>query len=181
MLARFRAKRLLKSSAVDMQILARALSVMDILDRDDFLRGYATTLGRRVYTPFEPGVPHLSWTLWNQIVVCAHEMQHVVQFARGGVFGFYWPYLVSRAKRTHFEAEAYRSALELAYWRYRRIPSPRDIALQLRGYGLSETDVRVAETMLRMSARAIEQGAVLNDASRAAIDWLNDHAPELRV
>lgn len=179
MLIRFRAKRLLKSRSLDMAIVARALAVMKILDADRFLSGYATTIGRRVYTPFDPGVPHPQWSLWDQIVVCAHEMQHVVQFGRDGVFGYYWPYLSSSAKRSHFEAEAYRSAFELSWWRFRALPTPHDVAQNLRGYSVSDVDVRVTETMLRMSAFSIGRGAVINEASRAAIDWLDDHAPEL--
>jgi hypothetical protein len=172
MLRRFRATRISKSSAFEMQLVASFLSAAGITDRNEFLKHYATTIGRRIYLPFAPGLEQDGWTLWAQVIVCAHECQHVVQLDRVGTLPFYFQYVTSTAKRTMFEAEAYRSALELSWWRSKTMPSPKDLAASLRGYGVTKDDLLVAEKALAMSAEAVRRGAVMNVASRAVIEWL---------
>lgn len=179
MLAKYNA-RLRGKNAVEMQGVASFLSAIGVLDKQAFLREYTTTIGRSIYAPFSPGVAGPGWNLWSQVVVCAHEFQHIVQYNKGGFFGYYLPYVFRRAKRTAFETEAYRSALELSYWRFGTMPSAHTIAQMLGGYGVSATDIRVAETALKMSALSIGRGAIINEASRAVVDWLENHAPEMR-
>jgi hypothetical protein len=180
MLSAHGARRFRKSSSVDMRLIATALRLMGIQDREKFLSNYATTLGRRIYIPFEPGVEAGPWSLWAQIVICTHECEHVLQYKKGGVFGYYWPYLTNRARRAMFETKAYRTNLELSHWRWGRTPAAHVLANQMRGYGLSDVDVRVSETALEMSVLSVEQGAVVNRSSRTAIAWLKENAPELR-
>lgn len=176
MLLHFRATRISKGSAIEMRIAAQFLGAAGITDSTGFLSRYATTIGRRIYLPFEPGVPKGPWTLWAQVVVCAHECQHVVQFDRLGAIPFYWQYVTSTTKRTMLEVEAYRSALELEWWRSKTMPSPRDLAASLKAYGVTAADVKVAEQALKMSAEVVRRGAVVNVASRVAIEWLEERS-----
>jgi hypothetical protein len=44
-----------KANAVEMKLAAQALGLMGVLDTEAFLRDYTTTIGRRIYVPFEPG------------------------------------------------------------------------------------------------------------------------------
>ena len=98
------------------------LSRINVLDKDEFLRRYTTTIGKRIYTPFDVGVPDERYDLWRQISVCVHEHQHVEQLLRDGWLKFAGRYLVSSAARAAYEAEAFRCNMELHYWRYGEIP-----------------------------------------------------------
>lgn len=166
-----------KLSSTEMDLLGQALDALGVLDRVRFLDGFATTVGKRIYVPFEPGVPRSDWDLWSQIVVCVHEHQHVAQHLRLGL-EFEARYLGDRAARANYEIEAMRSNLELAYWRTGKTPSTKALAEQLYDYGCRSGDVAVASKALALAAVSVRSGAVLNDASKVAIDWLNEHASE---
>ena len=169
-----------KRDALEMQLVAQALDALGIQSRDRFLRNFTTTLGRRIYTPFEVGSPRGGWDLWSQVVICVHEHQHVVQYDREGL-SFEVSYLADRAARARWEAEAYRSNLELHFWRYGTTPSARRIAEVLGDYGCRPEDVDVAAKSLALSAVSIRKGAVINEATHVALGWLDEHVPRLRA
>ena len=168
-----------KRDALEMQLVAQALDALGIQSRDRFLRNFTTTLGRRIYTPFEVGSPRGGWDLWSQVVICVHEHQHVVQHDREGL-SFEVSYLADRAARARWEAEAYRSNLELHFWRYGTTPSARRIAEVLGDYGCRPEDVDVAAKSLALSAVSIRKGAVINEATHVALGWLDEYVPRLR-
>jgi hypothetical protein len=176
----FDTTRVNKRDAFEMQAFAQALDWLGVLDRKRFLSSYTTTLGRRIYTPFDPGVPKAGWDLWSQVVVCVHEHQHVVQSRREGVT-FELEYLTDSGERAVYEAEAYRSNLELTYWRTGKTPSARQLASVLKNYGCSATDISVAERYLELSAVSVRAGAVINESTKVALDWLNRNVPHLRA
>lgn len=180
MLSVFDARLLDKRSAGDMRVVAGLLRAMGIVERDEFLQRYATTIGHRIYVPFEPGTPSGDWSLWKQMTVLVYECEHVHQWDRLGSLRFSWQYLTSRASRARLEAEAYRSQMEMEWWRYRRLLDPRSLAALLVHYGVEDADVKVAEVALRASAEAVRRGAVINRSSARAIRWLDDQAPELK-
>lgn len=91
-----------KLSSTEMELVGQALDALGILDRARFLGGFATTIGKRIYVPFEPGVP----------------------------------------------------------------------------FGCRAADVAVAQKALALAAVSVRSGAVLNDASKVALDWLNEHASD---
>lgn len=169
-----------KPNAIEMRIIASALATLGILDADTFLREYATTLGRRIYLPFTVGVANSEWGLWSQMLTAVHEHQHVVQLDDHGPVAFAARYLGSRSRRALIEAEAYRTSLELHYWRFGTVPPIDGMAKRvLHGYGLRDADIQVVQRVLELSAGAIGRGAVVSRASKIAIDWLNQHAPGL--
>lgn len=169
-----------KRDALEMQLVAQALDALGIQSRERFLRNFTTTLGRRIYTPFEVGSPRGGWDLWSQVVICVHEHQHVVQHDREGL-SFEVSYLADRAARARWEAEAYRSNLELHFWRNGTTPSARRIAEVLGDYGCRPEDVDVAAKSLALSAVSIRKGAVINEATHVALGWLDEHVPRLRA
>ncbi|RJS14140.1 hypothetical protein DRW03_35450 [Corallococcus sp. H22C18031201] len=180
MQARFRTKVASKSDSLEMQLAAEALQRMGILDKQRFLANFTTTVGRTIYTPFEPGVPQGGWDLWAQVVVCVHEHQHVVQHDEEGP-SYELNYLTSPASRAQYEAEAYTCNLELHYWRYGTTPSPRALAEKLRGYGCRPEDIEVAAHTLALTSASVRRGAVLREATHVALEWLNSHVPHLRA
>ena len=169
-----------KGDAVEMQIIASVLDTLGILDKERFLRSFTTTLGRKIYTPFDVGSANDSWDLWDQVVVCVHEHQHVVQHDREGL-SFEVSYVADRAARARFEAEAYRSNLEMHFWRYRTPTRSRPLAELLHDYGCRPEDVEIAAHSLALANVSVRRGAVLNESTRAALDWLDNHAPHLRA
>ena len=176
----FRTTVVNKRDAFEMQLVAHALDTLGVQSRDRFLRNFTTTLARRIYTPFDLGVPRGGWNLWSQVVVCVHEHQHVVQHDREGL-SFEVSYLADRAARARWEAEAYRSNLELHFWRYGTTPSARRIAEVLTDYGCRPEDVAVATKSLALSAVSVRKGAVLNEATHVALGWLDEHVSRLRA
>lgn len=169
-----------KEDALEMRLAARILEWAGIMPRDAFMNRFATVIGRTLYLPFVPGDAKTQEALWRQIVTLTHEMHHIVQRDREGCGRFEWMYLTSTAERARIEAEAYRTEMELTYWRTGRVPSPRRLASRLRSYGCSEADVAVTEVALTMSQAMVERGAVLSKATREALAWLQAHVPHLK-
>lgn len=169
-----------RSNAWEMKIVARFLSLIRAMDVDTFMKKFATTLGSRIYIPFEPGDQNNSeWSLWEQIVVGVHEHQHVWQYDHEGRT-FMWKYLLRSSGRAHYEADAYRCNIEMHYWRYGKMPDAHRLAEMLKAYKCNATDIAVTEKQFNLSIKTIETGAIVNDASRKAIRWLEHNAPTLR-
>ena len=170
-----------KSNSLEMQALASFLGSIGILNKDAFLSQYTTTLDHSIYTPFTIGTPTTYWELWDQIVVCAHEHEHVVESNRLGIITYDFRYVTDTASRASYEAEAYRSALELNWWASKTLPNIPKLAAMLSGYGCSNTDIKVAQTILTSASVSIQRGAILNPATSIALGWLNAHAEYLRA
>lgn len=168
-----------KNSALEMQLVARGLEALGVQSKDRFLKNFTTTIGRRIYMPFEVGSPKGGWDLWHQIVICVHEHQHVVQHDREGL-SYEVSYLADRAARARWEAEAYRSNLEMAYWRTGTTPSAQATASVLKDYGCRPEDIEVTAKSLALSAISVKKGAVINEATHVALGWLDEHVPRLR-
>ena len=169
-----------KNSAWEMRLVGMFLNRIGMLDKDDFMRHYTTTIGKRIYAPFDIGVPNDDYDLWDQISVCAHEHQHVEQLLRDGWLKFAGRYLISSAARAAYEAEAYRCNMELHYWRFGEIPDLRQLAERLEHYGCDQGDIDMVERMLELSAETVRRGGIINRASQKTIAWLERYAPELK-
>lgn len=167
-----------KQDAIAMKLVARALDTLGIVDRDSFLTRFTTTIGRRIYIPFSIGDAS-TLDLWSQIVLCVHEHQHVVQHDKLGL-RYEITYLVSKAARARYEAEAYRSELELAAWRGLPPPDFQQLALLLSSYGVDEADREMAARLFQLWELPIRYGAILGESSQVAIGWLNQHLPRLK-
>lgn len=176
----YRTRVVAKEDAAEMRIAAVTLSRLGIADTETFLKNSATTIGRRIYVPFDVGVPKAGWDLWTQVVVCAHEHQHVVQRDREGVM-YDLSYVVDPAARARLETECFVSDLELTFWRYGRLPKVEQYLDRMAMYALREVDLRVAMKSLEIAAVAVRQGAVVNQASKSAIAWLDANVPHLRA
>jgi hypothetical protein len=167
-----------KQDALEMRLVARLLGALGIVDRDSFLQQFTTTIGRRIYIPFTIG-DAATLDLWSQLILCVHEHQHVVQHDQLGL-RYELTYVTSKPRRARYEAEAYRSELELAAWRGRPSPNPHQLALMLSSYGVDDADRAMAARLFASWDVSIRHGAVLGEASRIAIAWLNQHLPHLQ-
>jgi hypothetical protein len=162
-----------KSTSTNMQIVGAFLDKLGIQNKDNFMSNYTTTIGHSIYIPFTIGIPSGLWTLENQIIVCAHEHQHVVQANNEGMFKFTMNYLFSADSRAQYETEAYRSTLELFWYYHKALPDNlHPLASMLLPYNLTEQHVAVAEIALSSAARMIKSGLVLNQATKSALSVL---------
>jgi len=183
MLHHFNANLVQKENSEAMKAISHVLDTIGVLDGDAFLTRFSTTLGSEIYTPFIPGEGS-ELDCWQQIGTCAHECLHVVQARRDGLAVFSGKYLFDKTARATYEAEAYRVNMHLAFWRFgeiRRHYSPEYLSSLLKSYALEQSHIDYAKSYLEMSRRAIEQGAILDDVSQYAIDWLNTHASHIKV
>jgi len=179
MQARYGTQTVDKPSAPEMRLLAYVLARMGVTDRETFLELESTTIGRRIYLPFTPGIATPQHSLWSQIVTCVREHQHVEQRDREGAWRFTARYLGDRAARALYKADAYTCELELHYWRTGALLKPRALAERLKGHGLRDADLNVAEAALIAAARTVRAGGVITSATKVALTWLRKHAPEL--
>ena len=172
MAKRYRARVIHKATAAEMLVLSRFLDRIGVADEQDFMRRFATTIGRWIYVPFTPGERTQTWSLLEQAVVCVHECHHIHQYDKFGPFLFGWQYVMSTARRTLLEVEAYRCNMEMHWALERRLVPPEQLAAHLRAYGVTDEDVRNAERMLRSASRTVQQGGIASPASRDALAYL---------
>lgn len=161
-----------------MVIGAEILSGLEIQDKKTFLENYTTTIGKTIYTPFTVGTPHPRWSLWEQMMVCVHEHQHVYQY-KAFKEDFFARYIFSTACRSRFEVQAYISNAAMTYWRTGRVIVAAELAGRLRAYGCSPDDIMVATRAIVSAEETIKQGGIINIPLKVFWDWAIIHAPRL--
>lgn len=180
MQAKYGTRVVTKAQAPEMQFIAEALGAMHIVDKDEFLSRFTTTIGTTIYTSFEVGVVTEAHSCISQIVVCAHEHQHVVQLRKNGVV-FLTSYLLDSTSRAAYEAEAYRVTLTLLYYLTGNIGDPGAYADVLKAYATTEADQAFVKEYLRLSVPTLRAKGVPDEASQVTLDWLRQHAPEALI
>lgn len=168
-----------KAEATEMQLIAEGLSLIGVLDKTAFLTRFTTTIGKTIYAPFAVGVVSDQHSLLSQVIVAAHEHQHIVQSNADMTFAP--SYLLDSSWRAVYEAEAYRVSLTMAYHLTGVLGTPKDYASYLNSYGVGARDIKFAEEYLRLSLPTIRAGGVPDEAARVAIQWLREHAPQVLV
>jgi len=161
----------LKELGTEIYAVALFLDKLKVMDVGKFMNNYATTLGDRIYIPFEPGKKNKNYSLKKQMVICVHEHQHVLQF-RKEPFAFAIRYLADRAQRAMFEAECYRCNMEIEYALTGTMPKAEGYAKSLKNYACTDEDIAVVEKALKLSAQTIKAGGVTTKASGVALKWM---------
>lgn len=168
-----------KNDALVMQVAAQLLDVLDIQDKEQFMKDFVTTLGETIYIPFKIGVEDGRWSLWSQVRVCVHEHQHVVQGNRDGWVEFGSKYLTSSSFRASYEAEAFGSDMEMEFWRTGLILDIDQRASVLKSYGCTDGDIEMVKQILNIRAEVVKQGVAETKAAQVAIGWLEAHVDGL--
>jgi len=167
-----------KATAEEMQLFAKGLDKMGIVNGAEFLSRFVTTIGSTIYTPFTPGEATETWPLWDQIVVCAHEHQHVLQSDQS--LSFTLKYLSDPVWRAAYEGSAYRVSMTLDFWHYGKTPVTKPYLEAAKSYGLDTPSLDFFQQYLELSIPAIRQHGKPDEAARVAIEWLEQNAPELK-
>lgn len=172
-----------KRNADEMRIVANFLDQIGVMDKGKFLERCATTIGHKIYLPFTPGGEN--FLLISQVLICAHEHQHVVVMEREGAALYNTLYVLSPSIRALYEAECYRADMEVFWWYSRAVLgkahllSPASLAVQLHSYGCSEKDIAVAKVSLEKAAEVVRMGGVSCRAAQNVIRFFgwNTEAP----
>lgn len=169
MSTQYRTQVVLKAEDPAMDWASQALEAAGILPARVFLNHYGTTIGRTIYLHRAPG----TWeNPWQEIVLCVHEHQHVVQHDRDPV-AYEVRYLAEVAARVSYEVEAYRAGMEVDYARRGAVRPPWHVARSLRDYGAGQTDQEIAQAQLEASAEMLFRGAPAStEAARVGLAWL---------
>lgn len=144
-----------KRSRVLMRIAARVVARRTETTEEEFLGDFVTTIGRRIYVPFELGVEKPGWLFRDQMLLAVHEHQHVVQWLKEPV-RFLTKYARDTRKRALFEAEAFRSEFEACNAFGWSPPNLEQRLGTLAGYGVTAADVGAARSYLALHVS--EQG-----------------------
>lgn len=151
-------------------LIALFLDKIGTLDVEKFMTRYTTTLGDRIYIPFEIG-DDSTHSLKAQIKICTHEHEHVLQFREKGL-EFVIRYLADRAQRALYEAEAFRCNMEIDMLLTGNAPRATGYANALEDYGCTEDDIMVVEKALRLARQTIASGGITTRAGKVGIRWL---------
>lgn len=170
-----------KWEAEEMLLIAKALDLMGITEQKDFLSRFVTTIGSFIYTPFIAGTPTDEFGLWDQIVVCAHEHQHIIQSRKGLGLDFALRYLTDPVWRAAYEGEAYRVSMTLEHWHRGKMPPLEPYLKAMQSYGLPLDYLDFFRRCLELSVPVISAGGIPDEAAKVAIDWLEQNAPELKA
>ena len=161
-----------KQKSLFMNMIGSFLNLFCIQNKYAFLKDYTTTIGHTIYVPFTIGMDEGIWTLYQQLLVCIHEHQHIVQSNKDGWLKFNWNYLLSSSCRAQYEAEAYSTDIELHWYYSKQIPNTHDLALILTEYAVSPNKISDAENILNARAVRIQDGEIINESTKVAIELL---------
>lgn len=167
-----------KDSALEMQVVGWFLQTIGVLDKDKFLKEFATTIGTSIYIPFTVGEGDEN-ELWHQIRTCVHEHQHIEQLNSMGYVRFVSQYANSDG-RAKLEAEAYRTNMEIEWWRFHRLLNVQATAARLTNYALGPSQISFVEKYLVAAQGIVKSGGVVSAASKKAIQRLNMKFPALK-
>lgn len=149
-----------------------ALEKMGILDAEDFMKNFASTIFYTIYLPYQVGNIFGRWDLTSQLLIGVHEHHHVYQCQSLGAIQFSTSYLATKSGRAHWEAEAYRTGLEIYWYLEKRILDINQIAPKLLNYGCGWDEVNYMKSFLEMSVPIIKQGGIMSPVSKDAIEYL---------
>jgi len=173
LLQRYGGRVVSKQDSHEMQLVAQFLDTIGVVDRDVFMQRFTTTLFDRIYIPFDLGVEGNGWTLWDQVVVAAHEVVHVQQF-HDAPATFVLGYLFNRSDRATYEAQAYGANLELWRWCNGHV-DVNALASSLGSYGLTADHVAYAAAYLATLDDVLRQGGTVAPTAHWTIEWLTAH------
>jgi hypothetical protein len=169
----YKAEIISKEDSGLMKLIAGFLDGIGVLNKDDFMKRFTTTIGSKIYCPFEVGVDQ-GYDLWRQISVLVHELTHVQQYDESPA-EFVLKYLLYKSDRATYEAVAYASDLEMHWWMYGNGYDVKQRAQSLLSYGLKQEHCDYASEYLAIYDDIFRQGGGVSPVAAWAKEWLNLH------
>jgi len=173
----FGAKSVDKEDSDFMEAVGGFLDGIGVLDKEDFLERFTTTIGRTIYRPFDIGVEDGGWDLESQVMILTHELVHCEQYEDGPV-EFCVDYVVSRSARADFEAKAYAADMEINYFLTGELYDIPTRAASLLYYGLNQSHVDLVVSVMESISETVVQGASVNDVAAWVLNWLEENGVE---
>lgn len=163
-----------KNDSDFMSFLGQFLDCIGIIDKDDFKKRFAITIGGTIYIPFEIGVPDEAWSLEDQVLICPHELVHTMQF-RKTPEKFVIEYLFNPSIRAEAEAEAFSADLEVYYYLNGELYDIKSRAQELSNYNLEQRHIDYVVLYLESIGETIVQGASVSDVASWALNWFESN------
>jgi hypothetical protein len=161
-----------KDDSAFMERVGGFLDLIGVLDKDAFMDNYATTIFDTIYLPFDIGDFSVVSPL-SQVALAVHEHEHVVQYD-GDPVEFCFMYMATKSSRAHWEAEAYRTGMELIYKLTGTMPNADYVARKILNYGCGDDEVQYIRQFLLMSQHPMKHGAIISDVTHRALTFLAD-------
>lgn len=168
-----------KNDSSMMKMVDWILSGIGIMDRKEFLNNYSTTVGHSVYIPFVLGEGD-SLGLMDQVIICAHEAQHVVQYNKDNAI-FVGGYVSSKSRRASYEVEAYNVTMEMYYYFTGKVLSSNFLCNLLSKYAIDEVDLSVSRKRFDIQRKVLRLGIITSDVSVDAIQWWQKREQETGI
>lgn len=164
-------KIIYKKDSILMKIIGTILSLFKIVDKEKFMKSFATTILKTIYVPFITGEGD-EVELKKQVSCCVHEHIHVQQYTKEKL-KFLYNYLSNSRERAIYEAIAYSSNIEMYFYDTGKILDSAMLADKLVLYGCSKEDIAFAKYILDQRTKIIKLDGVVSQPSILAIDWFN--------
>lgn len=168
---RFKARIVVKGDSTIMRVIAETFGVAAMLGvgvptSQEFLTGYATTLGPVVFLPAGITDPK------RRLGLVLHEIGHVQAFWHEPLF-MPRAYLQSGEKRAAYEAGAERGRFEGMNQLFGELPSADRVHTFLaHGYACDAADVTLAQQLLDIAGTATAAGVVSSPVGLAVAEWM---------
>ena len=168
-----------KSDSDFMILVGKFLDGIGVMNKEEFMKEFTTTIGTTVYVPFDVGVDGGAegYDLWQQISVLVHELTHVQQY-NASPAEFTIKYLASRSDRASYEAEAYGADLEMYWWKTGHGYDIANRVKALQGYALHQEHIDYAAEYLRTDDDILAQGGSVSAVAAWAKVWLEQHGQQ---
>lgn len=163
-----------KANAAEMKLISQALNYFSITDGAAFLSRFTTTIGKTIYIPFVIGIPDDNYSLLGQIIVCAHEHQHIIQSNKAGEAVFAMRYLLDPTWRASYEAEAYRVSMAVTSYLTGIAPETTPYLESIKSYGLGSDELDFFRNYLESSLPVIASYNTPDESARVSINWLDN-------
>lgn len=167
---RLKARVVVKGDSSVMRVIAETFGVAAMLGANvptsqEFLTGFATTLGPVVFLPAGVTDPK------RRIGLVFHEVGHVQAFWHEPLF-MPRAYLQSGEKRATYEAAAERGRFEGMNQLYGELPTADRVHTFLaHGYACDAPDVTLAQQLLDGAATATAAGVLSSPVGLAVAEW----------
>lgn len=163
-----------KEDDLMMEAIGYFLDGIGVMDKEDFLNNFTTTLYDNIYVPFEIG-NNTECNLNTQISILIHELVHVRQFKEAKI-KMPLAYLVNSADRAMYESEAWSGNIEFLYKRGYTITEKYldHYSNKFKKYGGNSKDILVIKNKMKSDLAMIKQNIPLTPEVTQALEILRN-------